>query len=146
MCAYLLVMVFSVGLLTGCSATIPKPYDFVQALSLDRLQQEIMAFFQSYPTLKSSNLQVSDNSACQYQQHQAFYQQGLVDAHTLVVRAQAVPDQQVSAQPYEELLGSLYSLREKHQQACFTEPQVAMHRQRFVEILGYLGSDPVSKE
>jgi len=132
----LLLVILNVGLLSACSATIPKPYDLVQALSLDSLQQSIMEFFQSYPILTSNKQVVSGNSACQYQQHQAFYKQGLMDAHTLVVRAQAVPQGQASVKPYEELLGNLYSLRAEHQQACFTQPQVELHRQRFAEILG----------
>ena len=95
-----------------------------------------MQFFQSYPVLESNNAEVVADSACQYQQHQAFYQHGLVDAQTLVIRAQAVEQGYASAKSYEALLQSLYTLRAEHQQACFTQPQVELHRQRFVEILG----------
>ena len=133
------ILCCSLVLFTGCSATIPKSYDFVQELSLSKLQKAIMQFFQSYPVSESNNAEVVADSACQYQQHQAFYQQGLVEAQTLVIRAQAMPDKQASAKPYEQLLDSLYALREEHQQACFTRLQVELHRQRFVEILGYLG-------
>ena len=130
------VLCFSLLMLAGCSATIPKSYDFVQELSLHKLQDAIMQFFHAYPVLESNNLAVAGDTACQYQQHQAFYQQGLVDAQTLVIRAQAMPDKQTSAKQYEQLLDSLYALRKEHQQACFTGPQVELHRQRFVEILG----------
>ena len=103
--------------LSGCSLVSISPYDNSADKAITKLHKQTAEFF-----VESSK--ASDDTGCGYFHHLSFYQTSKVSMSSLLVRARAMADNDLTVSQLELLSSSYVNLAQLHQLGCFTLAQV----------------------
>ena len=103
--------------LAGCSLVSISPYDGSADKAITKLHKQTAEFFAESATS-------SDELGCGYSHYLSFYQNSKVSMGSLLVRARAMADNDLTVSQLELLSSSYVNLAQLHQLGCFTLAQV----------------------
>jgi len=103
--------------LGGCSLVATSPYDSSADKAITKLHKQTAEFF-------AESAKAADEPGCGYSHHLPFYQNSKVSMSSLLVRARAMADNNLTVSQLELLSSSYVNLAQLHQLGCFTPPQV----------------------
>jgi len=102
--------------LGACSLVSVSPYDSSADKAFTKLHKQTAEFF-------AESTKAPDPS-CGYSHHLSFYQNSKVSMSSLLVRARAMADNNLTVSQLELLSSSYVNLAQLHQLGCFTSAQV----------------------
>ena len=108
-----LAILLAVG---GCSLVSISPYDSSADKAITKLHKQTAEFFAEFTK--------ADELGCGYSHHLPFYQNSKVSMSSLLVRARAMADNNLTVSQLELLSSSYVNLAQLHQLGCFTSAQV----------------------
>ena len=103
--------------LGACSLVSVSPYDSSADKAITKLHKQTAEFF-------AESAKASDEAGCGYSDHLSFYQNSKVSMSSLLVRARAMADNNLTVSQLELLSSSYVNLAQLHQLGCFTSAQV----------------------
>ena len=103
--------------LGGCSLVTISPYDSSADKAITKLHKQTSEFF-------AESAKSSDEPGCGYSHHLPFYKNSKVSMSSLLVRARAMDDNNLTVSQLELLSSSYVNLAQLHQLGCFTPAQV----------------------
>ena len=104
--------------LSGCSLVSISPYDSSADKAITKLHKQTAEFF-------ADSTKAADESGCGYSHHLSFYQNSKVSLSSLLVRARAMADNNLTVSQLDLLSASYANLAQLHQLGCFTPTQVS---------------------
>lgn len=110
--------------LSGCSVKFISSYDEKTDNSVTQLQKDFETFF---VTVEGQ----AGLPECEYKNHTKFYQDSKVAVSGIEVRAQAIPENDITVEQVGLLKDSLGKLEQLHKIGCFTPGQVENLRSSF---------------
>ena len=103
--------------LSGCSLVSTSPYDSSADKAITKLHKQTAEFFAEFT-------KAVDKPECGYSHHLPFYKNSKVSISSLLVRARAMADNDITVSQLELLSSSYAGLAQLHQLACLTPVQV----------------------
>jgi len=103
--------------LGGCSLVSTSPYDSSADKAITKLHKQTAEFF-------VEATKVTDELGCGYSHHLPFYQNSKISMSSLLVRARAIADNNLTVSQLELLSSSYAGLAKLHQLGCFSPAQV----------------------
>ena len=103
--------------LSGCSLVSTSPYDSSADKAITKLHKQTAEFFAEF-------IKAVDKPECGYSHHLPFYKNSKVSISSLLVRARAMADNDITVSQLELLSSSYAGLAQLHQLACLTPVQV----------------------
>jgi len=107
----------NVLLLSSCSLVSISPYDSSADKAITKLHKQTAEFF-------AESTKAADDPGCGYSHHLSFYQNSKVSMSSLLVRARAMADNNLTVSQLELLSSSYVNLAQLHQLGCFSPAQV----------------------
>jgi hypothetical protein len=103
--------------LGACSLVSVSPYDSSADKAITKLHKQTAEFF-------AESTKAADDPGCGYSHHLSFYQNSKVSMSSLLVRARAMADNNLTVSQLELLSSSYVNLAQLHQLGCFSPAQV----------------------
>ena len=113
---FFIIIMANVLLLSSCSLVSISPYDSSADKAITKLHKQTAEFFAE--STKAPDL------GCGYSHHLSFYQNSKVSMSSLLVRARAMADNNLTVSQLELLSSSYVNLAQLHQLGCFSPAQV----------------------
>ena len=114
---FFIVFMANILLLSSCSLVAISPYDSSADKAITKLHKQTAEFFAESAT-------ATDEPGCGYSHHLSFYQNSKVSMSSLLVRARAMADNNLTVSQLELLSSSYANLAQLHQLGCFSPAQV----------------------
>ncbi|NIM97054.1 MAG: hypothetical protein GTO24_02880 [candidate division Zixibacteria bacterium] len=104
-------------LLSGCTVKLISSYDETTDKTVTALQKKVESFL---ITLES----IEGLPECEYKNHKKFYDEVKIEISAIVVRARAIPDNEITIEQVELLKDSLKNLESLHKISCLSKDQI----------------------
>ena len=114
---FFIIIMANVLLLSSCSLVSISPYDSSADKAITKLHKQTAEFF-------AESTKAADDPGCGYSHHLSFYQNSKVSMSSLLVRARAMADNNLTVSQLELLSSSYVNLAQLHQLGCFSPAQV----------------------
>ena len=114
---FAILIIATVLLVSSCSLVSISPYDSSADKAATKLHKQTAEFF-------TESTKTTDEPGCGYSHHLPFYQNSKVSMSSLLVRARAMADNNLTVSQLELLSFSYSNLAQLHQLGCFTSAQV----------------------
>ena len=108
----------------GCTVKIISSYDDVTDKAVTALQKKTETHLVALEALEG----LPD---CKYERHKVFYEEVKVDISSIMVRAAAIPQNEITTEQAALLSSSLNGLERLHKIACLTTGQIESLRIQF---------------
>lgn len=116
-----LTVAFSIS---GCAIKLISSYDETTDKTVTALQKKTEAHLVALEAVEGL-------PECTYEKHRRFYDEAKVDVSAIVVRAAAIPKNEITTEQTALLSRSLESLEKLHKVACLTKDQITPLRTQF---------------